>query len=67
MNRLYMQLTDNGPVTGGIGAVATATPAATAASGSSGSGSSGAAGLRVSTSSAIAAVFGLAVAMLFVA
>ena len=63
------QIQDNGPVTGGIGAIATATPAATATGSSSGSssGSNGAVGIRVSASSAITAAFGLAVAMLFVA
>ncbi|RPD65901.1 hypothetical protein L226DRAFT_182948 [Lentinus tigrinus ALCF2SS1-7] len=64
-------LQDNGPVTGGVGAVATATPAATA-SGSSGSGSSGSSGgssgaMRVSASGALATVFGVALAMLFAA
>ncbi|RDX48379.1 hypothetical protein OH76DRAFT_1352550 [Lentinus brumalis] len=65
-------LQDNGPVTGGVGAIATATPAATASgSSSSGSGSSGSGGssgaMRVSVSSALSAIFGLAVAMIFVA
>ncbi|KAI0831066.1 hypothetical protein BC628DRAFT_1311537 [Trametes gibbosa] len=61
---------DNGPVTGGIGALATATPAATATDTGSGSGSgnvnttpNGAIGLSAST--AVAALVGLGVAMVF--
>ncbi|KAI0336298.1 hypothetical protein GY45DRAFT_387473 [Cubamyces sp. BRFM 1775] len=57
-------LQDNGFVSGGIGAVATAAPTSSSGSGSSGSGTtSGAAGLGVS--SVIATVFGVALAMLF--
>ncbi|KAI0713218.1 hypothetical protein C8Q76DRAFT_455764 [Earliella scabrosa] len=57
-------LQDNGPVTGGVGALATAAPAATQAGGSSGSsgGSNGA--LHVGLSSAMAVVVGVAIAML---
>ncbi|OJT14118.1 hypothetical protein TRAPUB_9229 [Trametes pubescens] len=60
-------ITDNGPVTGGIGAVATATPAATAsASSGSSSGSSGSNGaISLGASSAVAAFVGLGVAMVF--
>lgn len=60
-------ITDNGPVTGGIGAVATATPAATAsASSGSSSGSSGSNGaISLGASSAVAAFIGLGVAMVF--
>ncbi|KAH9854005.1 hypothetical protein C2E23DRAFT_884121 [Lenzites betulinus] len=62
-------LSDNGPVTGGIGAVATATPAATA-TGSSGSGtSSGSSGSNgassLAASGAVAAIVGLGIAMVF--
>lgn len=62
-----IQITDNGPVTGGIGAVATATPAATAsASSGSSSGSSGSNGaMSLGASSAVAALIGLGVAMVF--
>ncbi|CDO70691.1 hypothetical protein BN946_scf184798.g6 [Trametes cinnabarina] len=63
-------LQDNGPQTGGIGAVATAPPSASsaAASGSSSSGSSGSSGaMALTASSAVAAVFGLAVAMTLLA
>ncbi len=49
-------LQDNGPVIGGIGAVATASPTATA-SGSSGSSGSGA--LQLSASSALAVILGI--------
>ncbi|KAI0670603.1 hypothetical protein C8Q78DRAFT_992129 [Trametes maxima] len=48
-------LQDNGPVTGGIGAVATATPSASGGS-SGGSGSSGASGLSASSAAALAGV-----------
>ncbi|KAI1790804.1 hypothetical protein LXA43DRAFT_473974 [Ganoderma leucocontextum] len=58
-------LQDNGPVTGGIGAIATASPTATA-SGSSGSSGSGA--LQLSASSALAVILGVvAGAMMLVA
>ena len=62
--RSHTQLQDNGPVTGGVGALATAAPAATQAGGSSGSsgGSNGA--LHVGLSSAMAVVVGVAIAML---
>ncbi|KAI0646840.1 hypothetical protein C8Q79DRAFT_590734 [Trametes meyenii] len=57
-------LQDNGPVTGGIGAVATATPSASGgSSGSSGSGN-GASGLSVSSAAALA---GLVAALFFAA
>ncbi|KAI0807247.1 hypothetical protein C8Q74DRAFT_48494 [Fomes fomentarius] len=58
-------LQDNGPVTGGVGAIATATPAATATS-AAGSGSSGSNGaMPLAGSSVVAALVGLGAAMVF--
>lgn len=58
-----VQESDSGPVTGGVGAIATATPAATASGSSSGSSSSDATRLAVNGASALIAA---AVTLMFV-